>query len=352
MLRGLCVGGAMAVLACRPTKTPPLVAPVATTTVSTPPKAPTASRTGDEAAAACRAQVASSRAVVESGLAEFADYGEVDALVRAYAESLLHCSVGGGGAWILVPADWGVSDRLDEDGAIEGVVWVVHVATDGSRAQSEDPVPIELVTTPDAGNSFTSSVLHHADLDGDGVEELLVEHHESGYDVDEFRYEMYTRKGATIGLYAPAEAIEVESVDDYDGDGLPDLVSIEEFWAVNECFGMAGGARYGAPQVLFHARPDGTFSASDAVAREFLEEQCPEMPDELLVYGADEWERDALQQVACARLWGESAAEVAVRIRAEWAALPASAHGEWSCGYDAQTFIDFAEIDPPTVLSR
>jgi hypothetical protein len=272
---------------------------------------------------------------------------------RRFLDSLGHCHAGDGGAWVLMPLDVSADDIGEGERELSGAVAIVHVNPMAKRARYEQAFLAHLVTTPDAGNDAIISVLSHHDYDGDGVEELVVEANHSGYDLNESTFAIYTRVGNAIEPYGPSEAITIESMVDYDGDGAFDIVSIQDYWVAPICFGMTGDEKVGVPPVLFHARPDGSFSATDAIAERFLRQQCPAPPGTLLVGGELEWEIDARRRIACARAWGKTADQVKAQIRQEWRTLaPSDTRGDASCELPRTTFESFAEIDPPVVLRR
>ena len=147
------------------------------------------------------------------------------------------------------------------------------------------------------------------------------------------------------------EAVDYDGAVDHDGDGIYDLVSERTLWPGRECFGMSGADIVGNPAVLHHARPDGTLSRRDAVAADFLREQCPKPPARLLSGGDYDWEMRSMRRIACARIWGQSADEVIRRIAGEWAMLSdADVRGEFSCGIAQDAFEDVARVDPPVTL--
>ena len=143
------------------------------------------------------------------------------------------------------------------------------------------------------------------------------------------RVTMFTVRGGAIEPYPPAAAFPVEGLSDADGDGRPDLVLSPPYRTFIECDGEVDG-----PRLFAHSLPDGTFTTSDAAVAASLFAQCPAPPERLVVprdpgeprrdrrgpYGFSppgfDRRRTALH-VACARLWGASAAEVVAAIERE-----------------------------------
>lgn len=154
-----------------------------------------------------------------------------------------------------------------------------------------------------------------------------------------------------VGEPEALDGIDYETVTDYDGDGVYELVSERTFWSAGECFGMSDAPAGGNPPVLYHADSKGTFSAADSVAQAFLRERCPDAPGRLFPSGEPEWELAAKHRIACARLWGQSSQAVIDRIAQEWPKLSAKDRSE-SCKIPRSEFEDTARIDPPVVLTR
>lgn len=178
-----------------------------------------------------------------------------------------------------------------------------------------------------AANSYSQNslalVADH-DYDGDGTPELIVHRWQwveeggssSGYDV-------YTVRAGAIVPYAPAAAFDrIDAIADPDGDGRPDLV-LPSPWSVTAPCGYMGEDHLG-PSLLAHARPDGTFSTTDDVARAWTLARCERV-------GSDPATRPDVLDVACARLGGASpeAAVAALQARepAGWQRLTGEDNG-------------------------
>ena len=269
------------------------------------------------------------------------------------------CHFGQGGAWMLVALDmetWDAGDEDDPSLHMEGAVQLAHVAPDGSVVRNDAAFLAQINETPESGDDETLRILGTHDYDGDGVDEVVLETARSGYDLNERKAEVASLRSedADVWIGAPEILADIayETAIDHDGDGVYELVSEHEYWSHGECFGMSGQPDFGNPPVLYHATEQGTFSASDDVAADFLREQCPELPDRLLVGGDHNWELAAMHRIACARIWGQSAQEVIARIGEEWPTLSSDdLRGDYSCQTPRSEFEDEARIDPPLVLT-
>lgn len=269
------------------------------------------------------------------------------------------CHPGPGGAWAVVALDMETTDVGDEDNParqLDGAVMLVHVDEQGHTLESEAAFVVQLNTLADYGNDATFEILAAHDYDGDGLDEVVVQTEHSGYDlhrvVSDIRARVTEDDDVYIDSWPQLESIDYDTVIDYDGDGIYELVTNEQYWAATRCFDMAGSSAEGTPPVLFHADPDGRFTASDEVAVAFLRERCPRAPGRLLIAGTDDWEFDAMHRIACARLWGQSAAAVTARIRSEWRTLSAEeTTGEHACNIPRREFEAYAQIEPPVVLT-
>ena len=102
---------------------------------------------------------------------------------------------------------------------------------------------------------------------------------------------------------------------DIDGDGRPDLLS-RLGYTVEGRVGCAvdDGASYTllGPELALHSREDGTFSATDAVARLFAMKVCASRPLRLEAEEATEEER--YLDIVCARVRGVAASTLRERI--------------------------------------
>jgi hypothetical protein len=221
---------------------------------------------------------------------------------------------------------------------------MAYVDAEGRVHAGEDT--FELVEAPLEHESAIVSFGSSFDYDDDGRYELFVQVDSRGWESgDRDRYLLSFSSGS-VGTYPPADGIDVEETIDYDGDGRVDLVSILRFWAFSEC--GEDPPLEGTPPVLYHSLPDGTFSASDAVAARYLREQCPVRPAGLIGQVEECGTGAILERVSCARIWGATAEELAARLRTEWDEVPADQRAYTSL----EPLIEWAAIDPPQTLSE
>jgi hypothetical protein len=195
--------------------------------------------------------------------------------LREHASFLTYCHEGKGGVWAVVL----VSASLDDPGGEgPGCGW----AASYELAHQRDPTKTSgAVMSPKRDylawlNEHDTSTIEKAfDYDNDGQDELIVssEQWENGGGGDGPSVIVWRARGDKIEGYPTPKAT---SVTDADGDGRPDLVNAAFFAA--ECDGgLAPRMELGAPMLL-HALPNGTFSASDEVARRWAVTECPTMP--------------------------------------------------------------------------
>ena len=145
------------------------------------------------------------------------------------------------------------------------------------------------------GGMFTHvDSLPLTDYDHDGVPELWMHAEEEGVEGGHFEESrvLHFAIGA-VENYAPASKLGVvQAPRDVDGDGLVDLpVNLDVVLGAGvECFGKAD---WSPAKLLAHARPDGTFSTTDAVAKSFPSSWCAAAPTKIA----------SPEEALCARMW-------------------------------------------------
>lgn len=160
------------------------------------------------------------------------------------------------------------------------------------------------------GVSRTNTVEKTFDFDGDGTPELMIVTETTGPTGPAFEESaIWTMKGSKISPYLPPEAGAVpvfSDVQDVDKDGRPDLLSRLGYTQVGAP--PACGVGFVVPPLfLFHSRPGGTFTRTDAVAKKHLDDTCGPTPLAKVL----ENEGDLGTAVACARAKGQGADAVA-----------------------------------------
>lgn len=255
--------------------------------------------------------------------------------------SLGDCTPTRGGAWMILP----LTASLTWDGDAYALHATVHVAfVDAGGVPHHAPDEFQVGEEPAMAGTARLSIERLFDFDGDGTTEAFAYFEDHYWEDTSRRRVLLGLADGTVAPLASAHDIDISEVIDFDGDGRPDLVSIARYWSGSDC--GDDPPRVGTPPVLFHSLPSGQFSANDDVAAAFLRRACPRAPTRLL--GSD-WpcgEQEARPRIACARVWGASAADVRARLASEEGTLSDEARelGEWAA-LDA-----FAEIDPPLVL--
>lgn len=273
------------------------------------------------------------------------------------------CVVGPKGAWLIDVRSNGPSkakgirppSKTEQTFALD---WeLVHVSSDGKPTRTGK---VGLVQK-------SGSVLDEVkmtklfDLDGDGVDEVLLD--ETRHDTDESnddRRSIVRLRAGKVEPYPGTEKLEVTDVLDVDGDGRMDLVLESPFVAVSPC-GL-DGIEYKGPKVLAHTQADGSLAMSDAWARSFARAQCGRSPHEALLDPGDPTYPNeqpsgegSTMRIGCALLWGLGPDEVVARIRREYP-HPVDAEGASTVADGAGSCVPrvmlerLTEVKPPFVL--
>lgn len=266
---------------------------------------------------------------------------------------LRSCLAAGRGAWMLLPSAVSAdfvqgADMWGEES--EGFVWQVtwrltYLAPDGGRHPGDEDRTIE--ADPMQGYRTFVDVMSVADLDADGIGELVLARHVEGHENSSTSFAFWSVVNGAVGAYAPAADIDLARVVDYDEDGRMDIESWTNYWSQVEP-GMVSDD-VGMPAVLFHSRPDGSFSPSDDVAARFLRGVCPSRPDRFFDTSGRDWQFDAFTLIACARLWGQPRAETEEQVRREWDALPDLPEHQQPI-YELRDYLGHAAVEPPLQL--
>lgn len=197
-------------------------------------------------------------------------------------------------------------------------------------------------------HQYSLSVRTLVDYDGDGEIEVLRAregHEHEGGPVGEVSMLTFA-KGAIVD-YAPASAFHIESVEDADADGLPDLVTRGPYGAVesHDAFGNAWPA--GPALFLAHARSDGTFTLGDAASVAYTRRNCPSRPALAFQQEDLQFTNGAQSTIVCARLWGAPERDVVRAWDAACAQPPDAEPFAMPCGTWAK---ELAAIAPPFTL--
>jgi hypothetical protein len=187
-------------------------------------------------------------------------------------------------------------DEREVPFAIEAQFVVVHVDATGR----EDRFSF----APDALSNYGARVPKKPvvfDFDGDGDPEIFVDVREVGDEGHDVRMNaLLTFKQGHVVRYAAAESYDIDTVEDVDFDGRPDIRFFAGYTDGLEA--CASGFEYDRPPSRFvaHSLRNGDFSPNDPAARHFAAVWCPARPSAI----GDS--TDAL----CARLWAHDAREI------------------------------------------
>jgi hypothetical protein len=196
---------------------------------------------------------------------------------------------------------------------------------------------------------FSDPVL--ADLDGDGEPEIFVRRDGKHQNTDIQGTDLvWTFREGAVEPLPGSRGLGVEAMRDADADGRLDLVTHDPYRGEG---GFACGLvsldsyRVVGPELLVHARPDGTFSLDDAEAKAFARKQCPARPKRI---GGRKGRVG--HDIGCAHLWGASERDI-VRDLASCAPRPGEAYEphcpDW-CEYEKDYVKKFTAAPPPLRL--
>lgn len=241
--------------------------------------------------------------------------------------------------------------------------------TAASRAiPKTHPAMRPLTDAVQAGDdSSTFYIERIADLNGDGKPEVFVVTNYNRYEVAaEQLLEIWTvqssGKGSQLVPYQAAPVVPALTIQqlekqkllvDVDGDGRIDIHTDGPYHGVTECF---SGSSENVPIVpawfLLHATPNGTFSASDLIAKQELARTCNIRPILKQPYSKT---RDFLKEVVCARVFGQSKQQVLAELAPHCAAIAQDAGDMANCGNHASNgcptwLVEAAAVTPPITL--
>lgn len=238
------------------------------------------------------------------------------------------CANAGRGAWILAAEAQSAEASAEDPPNITGEWRAVYIDERGARVEprerrsdAEQPPGRGLIERSSMGASAAEIMLVH-DIDGDGVGELVVAR--TNWDAEGSaapRHAIYTAHASIVSGFAATD-VERFTLVDIDDDQRIDLQIDGEFY-ITTFIGMDSDGASGPSRVL-HGLADATFSRTDDSALALRLAQCPRPPARIVVASASNPARidetKLITNIACARSWGASAADVLTRARAEWLA--------------------------------
>lgn len=204
------------------------------------------------------------------------------------------------GTWAVV-----TDEQMDADSA---GTWKLVFARDGKLLEG-----FGAVYSPDGdpaamggGSPSIAEVEAVVDFDGDGMPEVITKrlHPTDASGNVRAEFSVWTAAGGRVDFYKPALEFRIVGLVDQDEDGRPDLL-VDPYTdvLVGSSVGWLAGKR--SWSVLAHSTPDGAFAMTDATAVSYAASLCPS-PFELASTANDG--RCTTGAVHCAGIWSKDAA--------------------------------------------
>jgi len=269
-----------------------------------------------------------------------------------FYESPSHCVATRSGVWALTAREVSVK-AVPSPSSYGGPTveirgsWTLDYI--GPTGQSVEGPPLPFTIVP--YSSENREISHPFDYDGDGTPEIAMWEHRSSIEYARSTGSLWTVRDGAVVPYHRAGSINIEDVEDVDGDGRPDLLTIRPYNPdpAPKCEGID---RKPSPIVPFlaHSIADGSFSMTDDVATKFAMDQCPSQPSDLKM-GAVAGD-EPLRTIRCARLWGATAADVAAMIHRTCTREARDCNLEKGACLGYLTMMAWASAPPPLTLKR
>jgi hypothetical protein len=210
-----------------------------------------------------------------------------------------HCAASDAGIWSLAAGSSRFLDDADDPG-----VNVTFTLTWRPLRGDELTAAERLVADEHVSHGASPVIERIFDWDNDGTPELaLRDARWQGEGPTERSLRVFTARDGSVRPYAPAQALaNLVASDDADADGRPDL-ELRSPWRAVDHSGQFEDPHEG-PTLLAHARPDGSFTLRDEIARAWVRRQCARAEHERRGTALD------VIDIACARAWGQSPEEV------------------------------------------
>ncbi len=308
----------------------------ATPTVAEPPVAPTPAmepaapveEPADPVAAACSALAEAAETTLSLDLDRVrpADVELAEDIWDGLAAPFGECLDAGEGAWVVEPLSLRLlADRRGTEAAVDApaqsmvIEYVLtYVDSEGEAHRRSEAAELFHEISDQIPEGQRLRTFAPQDVDGDGIGELAIVVASFGPDYGETEDAILRFRDGDVG---PFDDFGEMRLRDMDEDGRFDVL-VQRPWSCRFSNDMEGTTyEAGCPWVVMHGTDDG-FSIDDSVAEAYLRERCPRRPTALITEDPDGYcwptrGEDALR-VACARLWGASAAEVQARVRREY----------------------------------
>lgn len=254
-----------------------------------------------------------------------------------------YCLPANRGVWRLTADNIALRDSPYVRSLSGGTIHAVFYSATGAaiRAPHELLGVFGSVSTRPSG---ASTVVE--DVDGDGLGDLVL----SNVTANQRSVIVLTARSGAIEALAVPSTINVNAIESVDQDDRRELVEHVRFEPPSSCEPDEGVVT-SVDALMFAAFRDGTTYRVDGDAsRALLRAQCPERPAVIVPHhgitasNAGEVFREAIQRVACARVWGMSPEAIARTFPTRWPSA-------WSCTSAAHFTAFAAGVRPPVVLA-
>jgi hypothetical protein len=219
------------------------------------------------------------------------------------------CEEQAGGAWALVAsAEQPRRDSTEEPGDFCPSSPILILSLVFRSASGREVIGPSFRRFTDTYGGSDIRLQATIDFDGDAVPEAFVIEDFNGEGFADTKLSVKTVRDGAIVDYGPARGLTIAEIEDFDGDGRPDLVYAAHRATTSE-LGVAG--RETTFVALAHSRRDGTFALDDDVTARFYLRACPSAPTTIVV-SKDGFRDDPAtgKNIVCARAWGNAESEI------------------------------------------
>jgi|GEM_PF-608892 len=218
--------------------------------------------------------------------------------------------------------------------ALAGRFKLVYVGRDGTRSEAwpavTDSGQVFVLRAQETswrhGEDGASRLAPVAlfDFDGDDAPELLARVLDRSGGATSERVIVWRATSTRVEPFEPAMGLHPVGVEDFDGDGRPDLLTHAELVGVDDA---RPGETLRGPSLVARSLRGGLFALSSGAALTKNRERCPAPPTPPLLArsGASVDAARSAERVACAMLWRMPAATIEAGLRRECPARPDAA---------------------------